>query len=119
SEFVARKAQAVGMAEASWERAKTAKDFSIFRDDLKRVVELTIEEAEILGYEEERYDALLDQYEPETRSRQVEALFSRLRDALSPMIQEIARRPPVDDSVLFLKYDRKKQWDFGLEVLRA
>lgn len=119
AEFVARKAQAVGLAESRWEQAKAAKDFSIFRDDLKRVVELSIEEAELLGYEEERYDALLDQYEPDTRSRQVEAIFAQLREALVPMIREIAQRPPVDDSFLFLKYDRQKQWDFGLEVVQA
>ena len=118
-EFVARRAQAVGLAEAHWQRAKTAKDFSLFRDDLKRIVELKIEEAELLGFAERRYDALLDQYEPETRSETVERIFSELREVLVPMIREIAKRPEIDDSFLYLDYDRQRQWDFGLEVVQA
>lgn len=118
-EFVARRAQVVGLAETHWEQAKAAKDFSLFRDDLKRVVEIKIEEAELLGYQERRYDALLDEYEPETRAATVEKVFADLRAVLVPMIQAIAAQPPVDDSFLYLAYDRRKQWDFGLEMLKA
>ena len=119
AEFVARMAEAVGIAETHWEQAKKAKDFSLFRDDLKRIVDLSIEEAELLGYEEDRYDALLDKYEPDTRSADVERVFAELRRELLPMVKEIATRPEVDDSFLYLKYDRQRQWDFGLEILKA
>lgn len=119
AEFVARKAEAVGIAQTHWEQAKQAKDFSLFRDDLKRIVELAIEEAELLGYEEDPYDALLDNYEPETRTADVERVFRELRDELVPMIRAIGERPQVDDSFLYLAYDRKKQWDFGIEMLKA
>lgn len=119
AEFVARRAQAIGIAEAHWEKAKAAKDFALFRDDLRRVVDIKIEEAELLGYQERRYDALLDQYEPETRSATVAQVFAELREGLVPMIRAIAERPPIDDSFLYLEYDRRKQWDFGLELLKA
>ena len=119
AEFVARKAEAVGIAQTHREQAKQAKDFSLFRDDLKRIVELAIEEAELLGYEEDPYDALLDNYEPETRTADVERVFRELRRELVPMIRAIGERPQVDDSFLYLAYDRKKQWDFGIEMLKA
>lgn len=118
-EFVARFAQVTGVAQTRWEQAKQAKDFSLFRDDLKRIVELCIEAAELVGYEEDRYDALLDNYEPDTRSADVERVFAELREGLVPMIREIAARPAIDDSFLYLAYDRKKQWDFSIEMLKA
>ena len=47
----------------SWQKARAEDDFSIFRDDLAKMVGLARQKADYLGYEELRYDALLDIYE--------------------------------------------------------
>ena len=49
----------------SWKKAKTAKDYNIFKEDLGKIIELKLEAAEILmGVKGTKtpYDALLDSY---------------------------------------------------------
>ncbi len=57
------------------------------------MVALKREQADLIGYEGERYDALLDQYEPGMRVARLEPLLLMLRDEL----QELLSRswPPV------------------------
>ncbi|MFN3328911.1 MAG: carboxypeptidase M32, partial [Fervidobacterium pennivorans] len=52
------------MLEQKWEIAKSKGDFEEVRPLLEKLVELSRKYAEILGYEEEPYNALLDLYEP-------------------------------------------------------
>ena len=76
-----------------------ARDFSLFRPPLERIVSLSREEADAVGYDGgERYDALLDQYEPDMRVARLEPLLHGLRDELVPFVQEIAARPRPDDA---------------------
>ncbi|MEK6248290.1 MAG: carboxypeptidase M32, partial [Planctomycetales bacterium] len=56
-------------------------------------------EADALGYEECRYDALLDEYEPNETTANIRRVLGALREDLVPLIQEIVgstRRPDVD-----------------------
>lgn len=118
-EFVARRSRVVSMAMASWQKAKASDDFSIFRDDLKQIIDLKREEAEYLGFDEHPYDALLDAFEPEMKTAQIDRYFDELKAELVPLVQAIADCPQVDDAFLGLDYDERKTWDFGLELLDA
>src|SRR5690606_37912673 len=69
--------------------------------------------------ERHRYDALLDQHEPDVRTETVSAAFDELKRELLPVLEAIKDRPPVDDSFLYREYDAKKLLDFGLELARA
>ena len=92
-------AQAESAGFEAWQAARAASDFSLFRDPLERLVSLRREEADAVGYEGgERYDALLDQYEPDMRVARLEPLLHGLRDELVPFVQEIAARPRPDDA---------------------
>lgn len=119
SEFVGRMSEASSNATMSWRKAKEDEYFGIFRDDLRRVVDLTIEKAELLGYEQHRYDALLNQFEPEMRTSTIASAFEELKKELIPVVEAIANQPPIDDGFLYKTYDSKKQWDFGVELLRS
>ena len=80
-------------------------DFSLFKRQLERLVSLRREEADAVGYEGgERYDALLDQYEPDMRVARLEPLLHGLRDELVPFVQEIAARPRPDDAFVHRDY---------------
>lgn len=118
SALVAELARAASIAKQSWKEARETDEFSKFRPHLERVVELTIEKAEALGYEERMYDALLDQFEPEMKTAQVEQIFQDLKAELVPLVHEIRGREVPDDSFLRRRFDTQKQWDFGLEVIR-
>jgi carboxypeptidase Taq len=119
ADLVTRLAKARSLGQVAWEKARTASDFAIFLPSLETNVELAIELAETLGYEERIYDALLDRFEPEMKTAQVEVLFEAMKSGLVPLIQAIAERQGVvDDSVLKQPFDESKQGAFGLEVIR-
>ncbi len=102
----------------AWLKAREERSFGPFAAPLKRLVDLQLEVADALGYEETRYDALLDLREPGVRTRDVAALFAQLKAELVPLVAAIVDRgAPLDDSFLYQPFDEQKQWDFGIEVL--
>jgi len=118
ADLVARMAKARGLAHATWEKARPANDFSSFRPHLETMVDLNIEMAEALGYEDRRYDALLDRFEPEMKAAQVERLFDEMKDGLRPIVAAIAERPDAVDAALLRRaYDEDGQWAFVNELV--
>ena len=116
--LVAAMAEATGRAKGAWQKARTTDRFATFEPHLERIVELTLEQAEALGYEDTAYDALLDQYEPDMKTRDVAATFADLRTHLVPLVAAIAGAEPLDDSPVHRPFDEAAQWAFGLEVAR-
>ena len=86
-------------AEAIWERARERSDFELFRPHLEQVVELVREIAELLGYEESPYDALLEEYEPGMTSARLRELLEPLRGEIVPFVRRLLAEgsppPPV------------------------
>lgn len=111
-------AHATSLAKDAWRTARSQSDFAGFAPHLERLVALTIEKAELLGYDEDVYDALLDQFEPGMTAAEVERVFAGLKERLVPLVQAVAARPPVEDGFLREHFDPQKQWDFGMAVLR-
>ena len=104
----------------AWQVARAASDFSLFRDQLERLVSLRREEADAVGYEGgERYDALLDQYEPDMRVARLEPLLAGLRDELVPFVQEIAAKPRPDDAFVHRTYPAQQQRAVGARLAAA
>jgi len=66
-DFIARRSRARSAAYAAWVEARKADDFSIAKEQLRANISIAREEAELLGYEETPYDALLDNFEPGSR----------------------------------------------------
>tara|TARA_B110000902_G_C14234333_1_gene560071 strand:- start:580 stop:1749 length:1170 start_codon:yes stop_codon:yes gene_type:complete len=83
----------------TWTEARSKDDFSIFRDDLKKMIDLVRLEADYLGYEELRYDALLDNYESGLTVSRLDPLFKNLRENVAPLIKMVIKngiRPNMD-----------------------
>jgi carboxypeptidase Taq len=78
------------------------------------------EEADFLGYAESPYDALLDTYEPDTKTSQITPLFSALKERLVPLLDRLLQSPhPPSDEILHRSYDPQRQLEFGNTVLKA
>jgi len=104
----------------AWQLARAEADFSLFRRQLERLVSLKREEADAVGYEGgERYDALLDEYEPDMRVARLEPLLHGLRDELVPFVQEIAARPRPDDAFVHQNYPAQTQRAVGARLAAA
>ena len=86
TEFVAEMAKHRSKAQISWTEARAKDDFSIFRDDLAKAIDLARQKADYLGYDELRYDALLDLYEIGLTVSRVDPLFAGLRENVAPLI---------------------------------
>ena len=118
SEFIQRESNLISKAFKDWRIAKEKNDFSLFRESLKDIVELRKEEVELLGYNNHPYDVLLDKYEPNLTTNDVDLIFNDVKDNLVPFINKITQNNKIDDSFFYQNFDWQKQWDFGIELLK-
>src|ERR1700736_6189474 len=78
------------IARDAWVEARAGSRFSKFESHLGKIVELTRKKADLWGFEESPYDALMDEYEPGITARQVKPVLEELRIALVNILGEIA-----------------------------
>jgi len=118
SEFIKSFSTAKTNAFQAWMKARKAKDFSLYKNELKTIVNLLKEKAKLIGYKEHPYDALIDEFEKGATVSQLDVLFGDVRKQLVDFAKEIREKgKPSDKGFLNRHYDKKKQWDFGLELL--
>lgn len=113
TELVKEFTRVTTIAEKVWEEARERSDYALFKPHLQKIVELVREIAERLGYEQEPYDALLDEYEQGMTAHQLEEIFAPLRQQipeLTTQIQNAPRRPKSD--ILHRHYPRDAQESF-------
>ena len=112
-ELVKELAELEGLTYQAWTEARPASDFEILRPHLERMLELKKEQADALGWEGERYDALLDTYEPDMTTAEVEAMFAELGEGLRPLVEEVLESAPHPPEFLSRTYDPAKQEAFS------
>lgn len=119
-EHVARSSEVGGLAHQAWVKARAENDFASFRPWLEQVIALCQERAELFGYEDEKYDALLDKYEPEMKTAQVRTIFAAMKDELVPLREAIEERgAAVDNSLLHQQYPVEEQQAFARYIAAA
>jgi carboxypeptidase Taq len=101
-------ARAAAEGNMIWLKAKSTSDFQLFLPALERNIETRHRYVEALEPEGELYDALLDDFEPETKTEDVTRIFAEIRDELIPMIAELRERE-IDDSFLTGDYPTDRQ----------
>ena len=116
--FVEKMSLCISEAFQAWQKAKAENNFSVYAPFLDKLVKLKREECELLGYTGHPYDAMLDQYEPGALTANLNVLFSDVRLQLVEFVKRIAAMPQNDDSFLHTNYDKQKQWDFGISLLK-
>ena len=120
ADYVARSSAVSGQAREAWVRARAENDFARFQPWLEQVVELCQEMADYYGYEDERYDALLDKYETNMKTAEVRAIFDALKAELIPLREAIdAGQVKLDDSIVHRPYDVEKQKAFARHIAEA
>src|SRR3954447_18839772 len=81
------------LGQQLWVEARRANDFARFRPLLQRTLELKRQEAAVIGYDKEPYDALLDEFEPGAKTTEVAHALNGLREQLVPLVAAIAASP--------------------------
>jgi len=92
-------ARAAAEARPVWVKAKAASDYSVFRPALERNLELRLRYIECFDDAAERYDVLLDDFEPETTAAEVRETFDELKPELVRLIADL-HDEEADDSFL-------------------
>ncbi len=116
--FVRKLTETINKSFHSWIEARKANDFSLFANDLSELVTLKKQEAELLGYSQHPYDALLNDHDKGSTVQLLDKVFNDIRGPLKDLLTKIQSRPQVDNSLLHRHYPRTLQWDFGMQVLR-
>lgn len=120
-DLVSETARVTALAHAHGADARAASGWKRFAPYLSQILDLTRQTADHLGHGGERYDALLDQYEPGTTTAEVRTLFEAIKPDTVALVQKIAALGPnaVDDSALSGGFDEAKQLQFGEKVVKA
>ena len=107
TEFVAEMAKHKSKSQISWTEARAKNDFSLFRDDLVKMVEMSRKKADYLGFQEVRYDALLDLYESGLTVSKVDPLFAELRNNVAPLVKKVVENGKIPE----MSWVHDNNWD--------
>lgn len=105
-------------AESIWEEARANSDFELFRPYLEKLVEMTKRFVNYWGYKGNKYNTLLDLYEPGVTVEILDHVFEELREKIIPLVQQIADSPnkPKTD-FLYERFAKDNQRSFTLDIL--
>ena len=126
-DLVAEIARTGSHAQEVWKEARAKSDFAMFAPWLEKMMALARRKADCYGISKgkdgkpgERYDALLNEYEPGMTARELEAIFTPLRQRLTTFIAKVAAsKNKPSDAPLHSKIDQAKQHKFGEFVITA
>ncbi len=119
STFVRKMSEAVNKSFHAWIKARKQNSFTIFENPLHEIIELKKQEADLLGYENHPYNALMNDYDKGLTTKIVDAVFENLKPQLLHILSAIKNKPQVDNSFLHQHFDKDAQWKFGLHLLKG
>jgi carboxypeptidase Taq len=106
-------------AETAWEEAKNKNDYAMFQPYLEKIVAANLEFLELWGYEGDKYNTLLDMYEPGMTVAKLDQVFGALREKVVPLLQTIQASPNQPDrSFLDQPFSKSQQKQFSEFILR-
>ncbi len=121
-ELVVETAKHEAISINAWKKAKAAKDFSMFKPELEKMLELKKKAADILMEVKGSatpYDALIDIYEPKMTSEAISEIFANLRKGLVDVLGKCVNAPKQPDvSFLNRKVPVDVQQRISLELAR-
>src|SRR6185295_12050803 len=97
--FVRKMSETVSRSFNAWNQAKKESRFELFE------------------YQKHPYNALMDEYEKGCTVDLIDKVFGNMLPKLRNILEKIQQASPPDDRFLFKSFDKKKQWDFGMEVI--
>ena len=87
-DIVERDSRASSHAKAAWSKAREQSDFSLFAPHMQTLLTIAKEKAELWGYRDEAYDALLENYERGAKTRDIVSIFDQFKPALISLASE-------------------------------
>lgn len=119
-ELVTELANVGARSQDAWKVARKNNDFKAFEPWLEKMIALTRTKAECYGIPEggELYDALIEEYEPDARAAEIEAVFNPLGDRLSGLVADLLDNGTApDEGPRKVHVPQAAQHAFGLKVI--
>ncbi|MCI0381538.1 MAG: carboxypeptidase M32 [Chlamydiae bacterium] len=117
-DFIKEFAELKPSSISAWQSAKEKNDFSIFLPYLEKIISLSRKKADFIGYKEHPYDALIDYFEPDAKTKEFDTLFTSLKKSLIHLLQKMGKKQPSDSKFLYLFYPKEKQLHFSNMILK-
>ncbi|MEM3227275.1 MAG: carboxypeptidase M32, partial [Thermoplasmata archaeon] len=107
-------------ATIKWREAREKSDFKMFKPYLEKIVELSREEADYLGYVANPYNALLDLYEEGMRVSDLDSIFSRLSSESLKIKNKVMSENyfPQDHPLEHMKYDVNAMREVNFKIIK-
>lgn len=107
-------------ATVVWRDAKAKDEYKLFEPHLKKIFDLNRKMADYLGFKDSPYDALLDLYEEDLKSKGVEDFFGQVISPLKMLLKGITNSPRYqnDHYLEHAKYDKEKLIALNNKVLK-
>lgn len=119
SDFVAEMARHTALSHEVWVKARADNHFKHFESALEKLLDLKRRQTELVGYTDNRYDALLHDYEPYMKSAHVKNVFDGLRREIVPLVKAATQNAEaVSDAPIIQPFDIDKQRAFGEMVIK-
>jgi len=116
--FVRQMSETVNQSYHAWAKARKENSFAVFEHPLNKLIQLKKQEADLLGYEQHPYNALMNDYDKGLTVSKVDSLFNELKPSLLNLLDSIKNKKSIDNSFLFQEFKKDNQWEFGLEILK-
>lgn len=116
--FVREEAQTTSLAFKAWQEAKEKNEFVRFQPLLEKIVDLKRKEADLIGYEEHPYDALLQSYDRGATTAMVNRIMRGVRRTLVPLVENVVGEWGEAPDVPLEDYPEEKVWEFIMFVLK-
>jgi len=116
-DLIGDKAALEPVSEGVWAEAKKNNDFASFAPYLQKQLDLAKRQADVVGYQDHPFDALVFEYEPSMTAAKLRTLFESLKAGLLPLLSRIvAHDKPLERDLWQQDYPVDKQKAFGLEI---
>lgn len=116
--FVEKLSEQTSKCYAAWIDARRKNDFNIFQPSLQEMIVLKRQQADLYGYAEHPYNALLDEYEKGATVQLLDKVFDTVKNELPLLLARINSCKQVDDSLFLQHFNKQEQFDFTIAVLQ-
>lgn len=115
--LVEQDSETSALSKAAWAEARQKSDFTLFAPHLKTLLEISRQKADLWGYENEPYDALLSTYERASKTSDIASMFNSVSGELSAIAEAAVNRSQnTSKSILNGHYPIAKQQQLNSEI---
>lgn len=119
SEFVRALSEQTNKTFHAWIDARKKNSFAVYEKDIDALIQLKKQEAEILGYNDHPYNALLNEFEKGATVSLLDQTFTGLLPTLKELADRIANKLQVEDGFLRQEFPKQVQWDWGMALIKS